>query len=229
MQIQFLGQSAFLLEHDGHKVLIDPFLQGPTSPVSVEEALAWKVDAVLLSHGHSDHFGSALEFGKAGVPIIAMVEVAAYAESNGAKDTVGANIGGTVQADWGKVKFTPAFHSNALPDGSYGGMPAGLVVEMGAIRLYHAGDTCAFSDMELIGNMGLDAALLPIGDHFTMGPEEAARCLKWLRPRVAVPMHYGTFPPLVGDPEVFARLGREGGVDVQIMQPGDTLKLEAQG
>lgn len=135
------------------------------------------------------------------------------------------NIGGTYRADWGNVTLTPAWHSSSFPDGTYGGMPTGLIVELGGQRVYHAGDTNLFGDMTLIGDRGLDAALLPIGDHYTMGPEEAARTLDLLRPRVAIPMHYGTFPPLTGDPAVFQREGQARGVDVRILAPGEHTTL----
>lgn len=226
MELRFLGHSTFLLSHGGHRVLIDPFLVGnPQCPVGLEEALGWNVSAVLISHAHGDHWGNALDFGRAGVPIIGTAEIGGYAAANGAANAVGANIGGTVRGEWGSVYFTPAWHSSSFPDGTYGGMPTGLVIEMGGKRVYHAGDTSLFSDMRLIGDRGLDAALLPIGDHFTMGPEEAGRTLELLRPRVAVPMHYGTFPPLTGDPQVFAAAGQAQGVDVRVLGPGETTEL----
>lgn len=225
MKLQYLGHSAFLLEADGHRVLIDPFLEGPTSPVTPAEALEWDISAVLVSHAHSDHWGNALDFGRRGVPIIAAFEIGQYAQQHGAENAIPAGIGGTVRGDWGSATLTPAFHSSSFEDGTYGGMPCGLLIEMGGATIYHAGDTGPFSDMALIGERGLDAALLPIGDHFTMGPEGAARSLEWLRPRLALPMHYGTFPPLSGDPEEFARLAHERGVEVQIPQPGDWVDI----
>lgn len=226
MQLRFLGQSAFLLTSGDHRVLIDPFIEGnPMSPVTLEEALEWNVDAVLISHAHGDHWGNALDFGRAGVPIIGTAEIGGYAAAQGAENAVGMNIGGTYRTDWGSVTLTPAWHSSSFPDGTYGGMPTGLVVEMDGVRVYHAGDTCLFGDMRLIGDRGLDAALLPVGDHYTMGPEEAARALELLRPRVAIPMHYGTFPPLVGDPQVFAREGQGRGVDVRVLSPGETTEV----
>lgn len=226
MNIRFLGQSAFLLSSGEHRVLIDPFLQGnPMCPVTLEEALGWNVSAVLVSHAHGDHWGDALHFGRAGVPVIGTAEIGGYAQAHGAQGAIGMNIGGTYRADWGSVTLTPAWHSSSFPDGTYGGMPTGLIVEMGGKRVYHAGDTCLFGDMRLIGERGLDAALLPIGDHYTMGPEEAARCLELLRPRVALPMHYGTFPVLTGDPQVFAREGQARGVDVSVLAPGEATEL----
>lgn len=226
MQLRFLGQSAFLLQSGDHRVLIDPFIEGnPQAPVALQEALGWQVDAVLLSHAHGDHWGNALDFAGAGVPLIGTAEIAGYAQKQGVQNAVGMNIGGTYRAAWGSVTLTPAWHSSSFPDGTYGGMPCGLVVEMDGVRVYHAGDTSLFSDMRLIGERGLDAALLPVGDHYTMGPEEAARALDLLRPRVAVPMHYGTFPVLTGDPEVFAREGRALGVDVRVLKPGETTEV----
>lgn len=226
MHLRFLGHSTFLLTSGEHRVLIDPFIEGnPSCPVGLQEALGWNLSAVLISHAHGDHWGSALDFGRAGVPVIGTAEIGGYAAANGATNAVGANIGGTVSGEWGRVTFTPAWHSSSFPDGTYGGMPTGLVVEMGGVRVYHAGDTSLFSDMRLIGDRGLDAALLPVGDHYTMGPEEAARALELLRPRVAVPMHYGTFPPLVGDPQVFAREGQARGVDVRVLRPGETTEV----
>jgi len=228
LQIRFLGHSAFLLQSGENRVLIDPFLTGNSkSPVTVEEALAWNVSAVLVSHAHGDHWGDALAFGRAGVPIIGTAEIGSYAQNHGAPNAVGANIGGTVRGEWGQVTFTPAWHSSSFPDGTYGGMPTGLVVEMGGVRVYHAGDTCLFSDMRLIGDRKLDVALLPIGDHFTMGPQEAARTLELLRPRVAVPMHYGTFSALTGDPQAFVHEAEAWGVDVRVLEPGEETEIEA--
>ena len=226
VNLKFLGQSAFLLDDGAHKLLLDPFIEGnPVCPVKLDEALSWDISAVLISHAHGDHWGNALDFGRRGVPIIATAEIGNYARAHGAEKAVDMNIGGRYRAEWGSVYLTPAWHSSSFPDGTYGGMPTGLVIEFGGQRIYFAGDTSLFSDMQLIGDQNLDAALLPVGDHYTMGPEEAARCLQLLRPRVAIPMHYGTFPVLTGDPQVFARAGREQGVDVRVLNPGETTEL----
>ncbi|WP_278911793.1 metal-dependent hydrolase [Deinococcus wulumuqiensis] len=226
LKIRFLGHSTFLLDDGQHRLLIDPFIEGNSQcPVTLTEALGWQPSAVLVSHAHGDHWGNALDFGKAGVPIVATAEIAGYAGAHGATNAVGMNIGGTYRADWGSVTLTPAWHSSSFPDGTYGGMPTGLVIEFGGQRLYFAGDTALFSDMRLIGDRGLDLAFLPIGDHYTMGPEEAARTLELLRPRVAIPMHYGTFPVLTGDPQVFRAGAERQGVEARVLQPGDTTEL----
>lgn len=225
MDIRFLGHSAFLFSAGEHKVIIDPFIQGnPQCPVSLDDLLRENVSTVLLTHAHGDHLGNALDFARAGATIVATAEIGYWAQSEGVS-AVAANIGGTVRLPWGSVKLTPAWHSSSFPDGRYGGMPTGMIVEMDGVRVYHAGDTSAFSDMALIGEEGLDVAILPIGDHFTMGPREAARTLEWLQPRHAVPMHYGTFPPLTGDPQEFARLAAERGVKPHVLQPGETLRV----
>ncbi|AWN24182.1 metal-dependent hydrolase [Deinococcus irradiatisoli] len=226
LTIRFLGHSTFLFSAGEHKVLVDPFIEGnPKSPVTLQEALSWGVSAVLISHAHGDHWGNALDFGKAGVPIIGTGEIGGYAGKHGAANAIGANIGGTVKGEWGQVTFTPAWHSSSFPDGTYGGMPTGLIIEMGGARVYFAGDTSRFSDMALIGEGGLDLAMLPIGDHYTMGPQEAAKCLDLLKPKAALPMHYGTFPGLTGDPQVFAAEGEKRGVKVHLPQPGESVSV----
>ncbi|WP_027483854.1 metal-dependent hydrolase [Deinococcus pimensis] len=226
MRIQFLGHSAFLIETGDHRVLIDPFIQGnPRSPVSVEDLLGRGVSTVVVTHAHGDHWGNTMDFARAGATVVATAEIGGYAAKQGAENAVGANIGGTVRLPWGSVRFTPAWHSSSFPDGTYGGMPTGVVIEAEGKRVYHAGDTCLFSDMRLIGDLGLDVAILPIGDHYTMGPEDGARCLDLLRPKHAVPMHFGTFGLLTGDPEVFAAGARERGVEPHVLAPGDILGL----
>lgn len=226
LTIRFLGHSTFLFRSGEHQVMIDPFIAGnPRCPVTLDEALTWPLDAVLVSHAHGDHWGNALDFGKKGVPIIGTAEIGHYAQKNGAANAVAMNIGGTFRADWGSVYLTPAWHSSSFPDGTYGGMPTGMVIEMGGVRVYFAGDTNLFGDMRLIGERGLDAALLPIGDHFTMGPEEAARTLDLLRPRVAIPMHYATFPGLVQDASSFGAGAKERGVEMRELAPGEETTL----
>ncbi len=224
MNITFIGHSAFLLSDGEFTVAIDPFIEGnPVARHSLEQVKAMNISSVLITHAHGDHWGNALDLASSGAPIIATAEIAGYAGQHGAANAIGANIGGTVRQPWGSVYFTPAWHSNSFPDGTYGGMPTGLIIEMGGKRLYFAGDTALFGDMSLIGDRGIDLAFLPIGDHYTMGPEEAARALDLIRPKDVIPMHYGTFPPLTGDPQVFAAEAGKRGVKAHLIQPGDSL------
>ncbi len=225
MKITFIGHSAFLLSDGEYTVAIDPFIEGnPVAKHTVEQVKAMNISSVLITHAHGDHWGSAMQLAADGAPIIATAEIGGYAGKNGAKNAIGANIGGTVKQPWGSVYFTPAWHSSSFPDGTYGGMPTGLVIEFGGKRLYFAGDTALFSDMTLIGDKGIDLAFLPIGDHYTMGPEEAGRVLDLIRPKDAIPMHYGTFPGLDGDPQVFAAEAQKRGVTAHLIQPGETIE-----
>jgi L-ascorbate metabolism protein UlaG (beta-lactamase superfamily) len=225
MKITFVGHSAFLLSDGTHTLAIDPFIAGnPKATLNVEQVKAMNISAVLISHAHGDHWGNALDLAVGETALIGTAEIGSYASRHGVKNAIGANIGGTVKQPWGSVYFTPAWHSSSFADGSYGGMPTGMVIEFGGKRLYFAGDTALFGDMQLIGDRGIDLAFLPIGDHYTMGPEEAGRALDLLRPKDAVPMHYGTFPGLPGDPQVFAAEAQKRGVNAHLMQPGESLE-----
>lgn len=192
LEIRYLGHSAVWLSDGKTKVVIDPFLTGnPMAALGVAEVQA---DLILVTHAHGDHFGDSVALSKKGGVVVSTFEIATYAEKHGAK-SVPMNLGGTYRFPGGWLKWVPAWHSSSFPDGTYGGMPMGVVVELGGKRVYHAGDTALFSDMRLVGEMGLDLAFLPIGDHFTMGPEDALRALELLRPKAVVPIHYNTFPP----------------------------------
>ena len=223
LEIRYLGHSAVWLSDGKTKVVIDPFLTGnPVAPVGVGEVQA---DLILVTHAHGDHFGDAVALSKKGGTVVSTFEIATYAEKHGAK-AVPMNIGGTYRFPGGWLKWFPAWHSSSFPDGTYGGMPMGVVVELGGKRIYHAGDTALFSDMRLIGELQLDLALLPIGDHFTMGPEDALKALDLLRPKRVVPIHYNTFPPIQQDGEAFARRAKERGVEGHALKPGGVLALD---
>lgn len=202
MKLTYLGHSAVLLEADGHRVVVDPFISGnPVCPVGLDEIEA---DFVVVTHAHGDHWGDALDLTLRGAVLISTAEIADYAGVRGAKGARAMNIGGRAAFPFGTVRFTPAWHSSSFPDGTYGGMPMGAVLEIGGRRVYHAGDTALFSDMELVGDLGLDLALLPIGDNFTMGPEDALAALDLLRPKTVVPIHYNTFDIIRQDGPGFA-------------------------
>jgi len=223
VEVRYLGHSAVLLTDGRTRIVIDPFLTGnPMAAASLAEVQA---DLILVTHAHGDHFGDSVALSKKGGTVVSTFEIATYAEKHGAK-AVPMNIGGTYRFPGGWLKWFPAWHSSSFPDGTYGGMPMGVVVELGGKRIYHAGDTALFSDMRLIGELGLDLALLPIGDHFTMGPEDALKALDLLRPKGVVPIHYNTFPPIQQDGEAFARRAKERGVEGHALKPGGVLVLD---
>lgn len=224
LNIQFLGHNAWFLRIDDFRILIDPFLtHSPVAAISAEEAEA---DLILVSHGHGDHFGDTLSIAKrTGATVAAIAEIAGYVEKQGVKKTIAMNLGGGIDFAFGRVQMVHALHSSTLPDGSPGGSSAGflLTVQDGRV-LYFACDTGLFGDMALLAAKEIDYAFLPIGDLFTMGPEEALNAVKLLRPRIAVPCHYGTWPPIDQDPEIWKkRVESETETKVRILRPGQVL------
>jgi len=225
MKLSYLGHSCVLIETSSHKILIDPFITGnPVAPLRPDQIEA---DFVVVTHAHGDHWGNTLEFVERGATLVSTVEVTGYAVRHGANPSrmVGMNLGGSVQLPFGKLSWTPALHSSSFPDGSYGGVAAGVVLELEGKRVYHAGDTALFSDMSLIGRKGLDLALLPIGDFYTMGPEDALEALGFLKPGAVLPIHHGTFPGIVQDVSDFITRAEAKGVKGYPLEPGGTLEL----
>jgi len=232
-RLTWLGHAAFRLDTPGGKVLLfDPWLGNPKAPAGALGALA-HVDAILPTHGHSDHLGDTVAIGRKFQPEIPCIfEIHLYLEKKGLTKTLPMNKGGT-QKVWGlDVTMVGADHSSGITDPDVpgevidGGEPCGFVVELeNGFRLYHAGDTNLFGDMKTIGELYRpDLALLPIGGLFTMGPREAALAARWLAPRWIVPMHYGTFPPLAGTPE---ELEKElAGAETRVVRatPGEVLQ-----
>ena len=224
MIFHFLGQSGFFVRIGDHEILIDPFLTG--NDLAVDKPDDFSPSHILLTHGHADHYGDTEEIAKrSGATVVTSFEIA---EHLGQKEISahGMNPGGSFVFPFGKLKFTPAWHSNSLPDGTYGGMPMGLTLEAEGKRVYHAGDTALFSDMTLVARGGLDVAFLPIGDNFTMGPADALEVVKLLRPKQAVPMHYNTFPLIEQDAEAFKTMvENETDTEVVVLRPGERLEL----
>lgn len=204
MNLRYYGHSAVQLELGGHSVLIDPFISD--NPLTDAELSSFAPEYIILTHAHGDHVGDTEALArKHKTVIISSAEIASYYSKKGLKGH-GMNIGGSYRLPFGSVTFTPAWHSSSFPDGTYGGMPMGVIVEAEGKRIYHAGDTALFGDMELIGRRGLDLALLPIGDNFTMGPEDAAEAAKLLGARRVIPIHYNTFEVIRQDPQAFKGL-----------------------
>ncbi|MFD0868354.1 metal-dependent hydrolase [Chlamydia abortus] len=227
MKITFYGHSCLLAEHEGTRVIIDPFISG--NPASGIRPADLRVDAVLLTHGHDDHFGDSLEIAKANdCPIVANFELASYCEQKGAK-VHAMNTGGSYSFDGFRVKFTLAFHGSSLREGDsflYAGQPAGILLTMGDKTLYHAGDTALFGDMKLIGELNrIDAAALPIGDNFTMGPEDAVLAAQWVRAKKVIPLHYNTFPVIAQDPDRFVDMLKEVGIEGKALGIGESLEI----
>lgn len=226
MKISFHGHSVVKIQTNGTTILIDPFINGnsQTDLVVANE----NPDVILLTHGHNDHVGDTVELSKQhNSLVVAPNELANYLGWQGC-NVHNMHIGGTHQFEFGKVKYTQAFHGSSYVTENneiiYTGMPGGILFTAEGKTIYHAGDTALFGDMELIGKRHpIDVAFLPIGDNFTMGPEDAAYAVSLLKPKVVVPIHYNTFPPITQDPNDFAKLVE--GADVQILNPGEFVKL----
>jgi len=231
VKLTFLGHAAVVLEHAAAMVLVDPFLTG--NPQASTQPQALSPHTIVITHAHADHVGDALAIAeRCGATIVSSGEIVRHLwrQSGGDKVSfIGANIGGRVNTPTGPIWFTPAWHSSAFDDGTYGGMPMGVVVELGGKRVYHAGDTALFGDMALVGGRGLDVAILPIGAHYTMGPAEALEAVRLLHPKHVVPVHYGTFPEIDQDAVAFAAAVHAdpacAGVTVQVLAPGAALTL----
>lgn len=221
MQISFHGHSVVKIVTNGTTILIDPFINGNgQTDLKVENE---KPDVILLTHGHNDHVGDTVELAKKhDALVVAPNELADYLGWQGCR-VHNMHIGGARQFEFGKVKFTQAFHGSSYVTENneiiYMGMPAGILFTAEGKTIYHAGDTALFGDMELIGKRHpIDIAFLPIGDNFTMGPEDAAYAVSLLKPKIVVPVHYNTFPPIEQDPADFAKLVEDA--EVQVLKPG---------
>jgi L-ascorbate metabolism protein UlaG (beta-lactamase superfamily) len=223
--LTWLGHSSFRLDTaDGKRIYVDPWLSGPTTPDS--ERNPERADAIAVTHGHGDHASDVPKLQQAlGCPVLGMVELMSWYGANGIDDEqlLAFNKGGTVEVAGLQFTMTNAFHSSSTPDGGYAGEPAGFVVSADDARIYFAGDTTVFGDMQLIARLySPTVAVLPIGDHFTMGPKEAALALELLGNPRCVPCHWGTFPLLTGTPAAVSALTS---AEVESIQPGDTVEL----
>jgi L-ascorbate metabolism protein UlaG (beta-lactamase superfamily) len=225
--IRWLGHSAIEIVTSGSTLLIDPFFTGnPTAPIAAADL---KPDFILVSHGHGDHVGDTIDIAKrTGATVITNFEISQWLLGQGVEKVHGLQHGGGVDLPFGRVKLTLAFHGSVLPDGTYGGNPAGFLIKTkDGFTIYDAADTGLFGDMSLIGEENVDLAFLPIGDYYTMGPEDALKAVRLIHPKQVVPIHFDTFPPIRQDGPAWANLvRRETGVDAVALNPGEGFTLK---
>jgi len=232
-RLTWLGHSAFrITTPSGNVILIDPWIQSnPMTPEALKKID--RVDTMLITHGHFDHIADAVELGKKFKPrVVAIHETGGWLESKGVSNVSGMNKGGTQKVGEIEVTMVRAIHSCGIQDGDkivYGGEACGYIIRLpGGLTVYHAGDTALFGDMKIIGELySPDVAMLPIGDHYTMGPREAALAVRLLNVRHVIPMHFGTFPALTGTPDALRELTRDvPSLEYHVMKPGETLGEE---
>jgi len=225
MKLKYFSHSAFQITTDeGKVILIDPFLDdNPTSPNKSDEVNA---DFIILTHAHGDHLGDAFKIGKRCASLFICVnELANYCASKGF-NAHNMHIGGGYDFEFGRVKFTIAHHGSQTPDGQYAGEPAGVLLTINGINIYHTGDTGLFYDMKLIGEMdSIDYMILPIGDNFTMGIKDAVKAVELTNPKTAIPMHYNTFPVIEADPMEFKTEIEKINIKCIVMKYGEEINI----
>lgn len=218
--LKFYGHACFTLSHETTTLLFDPFFTGnPLNPATASEI---NCNYILVSHGHADHLGDAVDIAKrTGATIIATAELAAQVGQQDCTN-ISMHLGGKRAFDFGYIRITPAFHGSGVP----GGHAAGFIVNFFGKTLYFAGDTALFGDMSLLGRLEkIDYALLPIGDNYTMGPDDAIEAVKLLQPQTVIPMHYNTWPVIAQSPEAFKEKVAALNISVRIMNPGQSIEL----
>ena len=217
IEFTFLGHAGFVLRGGGHAVAIDPFLTG--NPVAKHKPEEIRCEHIVLTHGHADHVGDTVAIAKANkATCYGAFELCNYLSEQGVAKCEPGNPGGRIATSFGWVAFTQAFHSSSY-EGRYMGMPCGVVVNLAGVTVYHCGDTALFGDMKLLGEIySPQVAMIPVGDRFTMGPELGAKAAELIRPKVAIPIHFATWPLLTSDISAF----RPEGVEVKALAPGET-------
>jgi L-ascorbate metabolism protein UlaG (beta-lactamase superfamily) len=225
MKVTYFGHSAFLVEVDGAKILIDPFLTG--NPLNTADPASLKPDLILVSHGHGDHTGDAEDIAKnSGAPILSNYEIATWFEKRGVEKTIGINLGGTAELPFGKVQMVPAWHSSTLPDGGNGGTAGGFIITHKGGTFYFSGDTALFAEMKLFARrQKIDAAFLCLGGHFTMDAVDAVHAADFLGCDTIVGMHFDTFDPIKIDRTATEKLFKDAGKNLRLPKPGEVFTI----
>ncbi|MDX6625315.1 MAG: hypothetical protein QOE56_304 [Solirubrobacterales bacterium] len=234
MEIKYHGHSCFELSDGDATLLVDPFLK-PNNPLAVASAEEVDPTHIAITHGHADHMADAVPVAKrTGAHCVAIVELADWLGSHGVENVSDPNLGGTVSFDWGSIKLVPAWHTNTLPgseeapfSAEHGvpiGTASGFIIKIGGVSVYHAGDTCLFSDMKLIAERNpVDVCMLPIGGHYTMDREDAVVAAQFVGAKTVIPMHFDTYPPIKTDAEAFkADVEAKTSSRVVVLKPGET-------
>ena len=225
-QITWYGHATLGINTFGYKLIIDPFFSGnPSSPIKADQVQA---DYLLITHGHGDHVGDSVAIAqRTNAEVISDFEIVNWISKQGVKKTHGQHLGGGFKYPFGYLKLTLALHGSAMPDGSYGGNPAGfLLTTNDQKKIYLAGDTGLFGDMKLIGEECIDLAVIPIGDNYTMGPDDAIRAVKMLQPKHVIPIHFNTWDLISQDGPAWAkRVEEETECQVHVLKPGESYKL----
>ena len=225
IKITWYGHATLGLETGGYQLIVDPyFTDNPAASTKAQDVMA---DYILITHGHFDHVGDAVSIAKrTGAMVISNFEIAGWIENQGVQKTHGQHIGGGHAHPFGYLKLTPALHGSGLPDGTNGGNPAGfLLTANDGMKIYIAGDTGLFSDMQLIGQDGIDLAIIPIGDNYTMGPDDAYKAVELIKPRHVIPIHYNTWELIAQDAGKWAARVQKLGVQVHVLKPGESLTI----
>jgi L-ascorbate metabolism protein UlaG (beta-lactamase superfamily) len=225
IKLTWLGHGAWSIDTGEHRLLLDPFLDdNPAAPVKSDQVAA---DFILVSHGHFDHVADAAKIAaRTGATVVSNWEICDWLGKQGVKKTQPLNLGGGVDMPFGRVKMTLAHHSSGLPDGSYGGNPGGFRLKLGEKRLYFACDTALFLDMKVIGAGGIDLAVVPIGDVFTMGPQDSIEAIKLISPKLVAPAHYNTWPPIAQDAAAWAdQVRKQTTAEPVVVAPGGSFEV----